>query len=172
MEIRDCCDTISSLQSPKPMVTCRSIYGNTIAIPREKLAFRPSVYAIVVHDNKVLLVKSRSVSLLALPGGGVELGEPLVDALKREVREETGILVDNGRFIHFSEEFFYYDPLDLAFHAFRFLFACKPLSFDLIHDEEVDDGEVIEPRWYDIDNLKVEQFQSFGDVVVDYLNEK
>lgn len=156
------------------MIECRSIYGNTIPIPREKLEFRPSVYGIIVHEGKVLLLTSHSAGLLALPGGGVELGEPLIEALQREVREETGIEieVDNGRFLHFSEQFFYYDPTDEAFHAFRFIFACTPLSFDLVSDENVDDIEVVEPRWYDIANLKADQFQSFGDFIVEYLNGK
>jgi 8-oxo-dGTP diphosphatase len=152
------------------LVECRSIYGNIIQIPREKLEFRPSAYAIVVHEGKILLLTARNAGLLALPGGGVNLDESLVDGLKREVREETGIEVDNGRFLHFNEQFFYYDPTDEAFHAFLFLYDCKPLSFDLVSDEDVDDVEVIEPRWYDIEGLTASQFQIFGDFIVDYLN--
>ncbi len=154
------------------MITCHSIFGNAVEIPREKLEFRPSVYGIVVHEGKILLVKSRSVGLLALPGGGVELGESLAEAVTREVQEETGIEVEvNNHLIHFSEQFFYYDPSDEAFHAFRFIYACKPVTFELVNDEGVDDGEVIEPRWYDIDGLKVEDFQSFGEIIINYLKQ-
>jgi len=153
-------------------VTCLSIFGNTVQLPREKLRFRPSVYAIIVHEGKILLVKSRTVKLLALPGGGVELGESLAEALKREVREETGMEVAvHDPFLHFDEQLFYYDPSDVAFHSFRFIYPCKPLSFGLVNDEDVDDGEVIEPRWHDIDGLKAEDFQSFGDVIVAYLKD-
>ncbi|MCP4423649.1 MAG: hypothetical protein GY803_04070 [Chloroflexi bacterium] len=63
-----------------------------------------------------------------------------------------------------------HNPKDEAFHAFRFIFACQPLSFDLVSDGNVNDEEVIEPRWYDIEGLTADQFQSFGDVIVDYLN--
>ena len=154
-------------------VLCQSIYGNAVLIPREKLEFRPSVYAIIVHEGRMLLVKSRSSGLLALPGGGVDLGEPMGEALKREVREETGIEVAvNSSLLHFSEQFFYYDPKDEAFHSFLFVFACTPLSFDMVSNAEVNDEETIEPRWYDIDDLKAEQFQIFGNFVVDYLKQQ
>ena len=55
-----------------------------------------AVGAIVVKDNKVLLVKRSQPpgkGLWAIPGGGVELGETLQEAAEREVREETGITV-------------------------------------------------------------------------------
>jgi hypothetical protein len=41
-------------------VECRSIYGNTKLIARDKLAFRTAVYAIIVHQGKILLLNSRS----------------------------------------------------------------------------------------------------------------
>lgn len=41
--------------------------------------------------------------LWSIPGGRVERGEYLVDALRREVKEETNIAVDVGDFIGFLE---------------------------------------------------------------------
>ena len=43
------------------------------------------------RDNKVFLIKHSYVSGWHLPGGGVEIGENLVDALKRELFEEGRI---------------------------------------------------------------------------------
>jgi len=48
----------------------------------------------MVENGKILLVKRAaepSKGKWSLPGGSVEWGEPLVKALKREVREETGL---------------------------------------------------------------------------------
>ena len=53
---------------------------------------RLAVRALVRRTGRLLLVESADGDL-ALPGGGVEPGESLEDALRREVREETGAVL-------------------------------------------------------------------------------
>jgi len=60
------------------------------------------VGAVVVRDGRVLLVRRRYEPLAGqwtLPGGAVELGETLAGALRREIREETGLAIDVGPII-------------------------------------------------------------------------
>lgn len=61
---------------------------------------RARVSALVEKDGKYLLVKefikSRNGVYWLTPGGGVEYGERVEDALKREVKEETGIEIESG----------------------------------------------------------------------------
>jgi 8-oxo-dGTP pyrophosphatase MutT (NUDIX family) len=72
------------------MIECRTLFGEKILLPPERLIFRPSVYAIIRHEERVLLLNMRSTGKLFLPGGGSEIAERLEEALHREVREETG----------------------------------------------------------------------------------
>lgn len=51
----------------------------------------PSVVAVVRDDQgRVLLIHKTDNDLWALPGGGHEIGESIVDTVVREVKEETG----------------------------------------------------------------------------------
>jgi hypothetical protein len=56
-------------------VECITLNNERIFLPNEKLVFRPSAYAVILHAGMVLLVNTRSTSKYSLPGGGVELGE-------------------------------------------------------------------------------------------------
>jgi len=55
-----------------------------------------AVSAVIIRDDKVLIVRRArppAAGLYTLPGGGVEVGETLVQAVVREVREETSLMV-------------------------------------------------------------------------------
>lgn len=67
------------------------------------------VSGLVVRDGKVLVIRrgrEPHKGKWSLPGGGVEPGETLRDAVKREVSEETGLEVEVGRVAGYREEFF------------------------------------------------------------------
>lgn len=57
----------------------------------------PAVAAVIVRDGNILLIKrgkEPSLGAWSIPGGSVELGETLVQAVKREALEETSLEVE------------------------------------------------------------------------------
>jgi len=56
-----------------------------------------AVSAAIMRDGKVLIVRRArppARGLYTLPGGGVEVGETLMEAVAREVREETALEIE------------------------------------------------------------------------------
>ncbi len=91
--------------------------------PMPVRAARLAVRAVILHENRLLLVNAwpggRS-DLWCAPGGGVEPGQSLPDNLRREVHEETGLTVQVGAPCLVNE---FHDPgsgyhqVDVYFHA-------------------------------------------------------
>src|SRR6476660_9017536 len=108
------------------MITCNTFSGHLHSVAASELVFRPSVYALIPSDGRIVLVTMQSTGLYGLPGGAVELGERREAALTREVREETGLQVMIGPMLQVEETFFYYEPTCQAFHQFSFFYLCHP----------------------------------------------
>jgi 8-oxo-dGTP diphosphatase len=65
-----------------------------------------AVGAIVLRGDSVLLIRrgrEPGAGKWSVPGGRVEFGEPLADAVVREVHEETGLAVRVERFAGWAE---------------------------------------------------------------------
>lgn len=64
------------------------------------LGVRPSVSAVILNDDRRLLLQQRSDGgQWGLPGGSVEVGESVTEAMVREVLEETGLDVRVRRLV-------------------------------------------------------------------------
>lgn len=69
----------------------------------ERSGIRVRVGGFITHDNRLLLIEQRrraeasQGSYWLLPGGGVKSGEPLAEALRREIAEELAVSAEVGR---------------------------------------------------------------------------
>ena len=65
-----------------------------------------AVSAAIIRDGKILVVRRARApahGLYSLPGGVVEVGETLEEAVRREVREETGMTIEPVALAGFRE---------------------------------------------------------------------
>jgi ADP-ribose pyrophosphatase YjhB (NUDIX family) len=99
-----------------------------------------AVGAIVIDgDGRVLLVRRGrppGEGLWSLPGGKVEMGERLADAVVREVREETGLEVACGRLVEVVER------MGDGWHYVILDYRCEPRGGTLRAGDDVSDA-----RW-------------------------
>ncbi len=94
------------------------IYGNKVRIRVMGLCWRGDALLLVRHGMG-------DKDWWAPPGGGVEFGESLDDALRREFLEETGLVVSAGKFL-FGCEF-----LQKPLHAIELFFKVEEVSGEL-----------------------------------------
>ncbi len=109
------------------------------------------VNAVVFDESgRILLTQRDDNRLWCMPGGHVDLGETIAEAVVRETREETGLIVAPGRIIGV-----YSDPhnalrisLGLRYHMVVIAVECHVTGGTLARsDETLNEG------WFDPDDL-------------------
>lgn len=112
-----------------------------------------SIKAIIIDKTRLLTVKMRAEDgkeYYTLPGGKQRPDELMIDALKREVKEETGFTVEPKSLLFIREAF------KDENHRIEFMFIC-----DTVGEAELDkleyDANQIGTKWLSIDNITHEE---------------
>jgi ADP-ribose pyrophosphatase YjhB (NUDIX family) len=108
------------------------------------------VRAVVLHEDKLLLVHEATDRRWSLPGGWIDLGDSLSRAAVREVREESGYDVEPVKLISVSNVAHRPDGRPTRINLFRLLVRCE-----LVSDEPgpIQGAETTEARFFRVDEL-------------------
>ena len=109
---------------------------------------------LIYKNGKVLLQKRRDSGLWADHGGGVEIGETLEETAKRELFEETGLTANSLEFfnIYSGKEMLYTYPNGDKVYFILSYWICEDFSGEI----KIDPDEVIELKWFDINEMPKE----------------
>lgn len=109
------------------------------------------VGAVIVRDGRALIVRrghEPRQGEWSLPGGLVDLGESLVEAVAREAREETGLAIEVGAIIETFDRVHRDADGRIRFHFVIIDFVCRAPEGDAVAGS---DAEAV--RWVTGDEL-------------------
>ena len=114
-----------------------------------------AVSAAIIRDGKVLIVRRArppALGVFTLPGGGVEAGETLHEAIIREVREETGLTIEPLGLAGYREVIGRDRDGKVERHFVILPFAARWVAGDVALNEELAEAQWLLPA--DLDGLK------------------
>jgi ADP-ribose pyrophosphatase YjhB (NUDIX family) len=117
------------------------------------MTIRNSIKAIIIKGTRLLTVEMRSDdgnTYYTLPGGKQKPDELMIDALKREVQEETGYTVEPKSLLFIREGF------DDETHRIEFMFICD-IASDIDESKLSYDVNQVGTKWLNIDNIRHEE---------------
>lgn len=149
---------------PKKVI-CKNVLGEESEVAVEQLFFRPSVYGILIENNKILL--SKQWDGYDFPGGGIELGETTPEALKREFLEETGFNIELKDFVTFKQDFFEFRFKDQHSHSFLFYYTCTKIGGNLSEQRLTEEEKQYcgEAEWINLKDIEKIKFYNTVDSV-------
>ncbi|HEY1475212.1 MAG TPA: NUDIX hydrolase [Pseudolabrys sp.] len=107
-----------------------------------------AVSAAIIRDGKVLVVRrarNPALGIYTLPGGGVETGETLMQAVSREVREETSLAIEPVALAGHREAIVRDAQGRVERHFVILCFASRWLAGETVLNEELDDARWLDP---------------------------
>jgi 8-oxo-dGTP diphosphatase len=129
-----------------------------------------AVGAIICHQGRLVLIrrdKEPSKGRWTFPGGAVELGESLEDAVRREILEETGLQVDVGEVAMVLDHVVRDEAGEVRYHYIIVDYFARPVGGVLQPGSDVSDA-----CWVGLDDLDgLEMTEKAGELARELLGE-
>jgi ADP-ribose pyrophosphatase YjhB (NUDIX family) len=126
---------------------------------------RIRVAALLVREGRVLLVEHEKAGRRyhLLPGGGVDPGEPMGEALRRELREETGLEIAVGELLLASDAI----PPDGGRHIVNLVFRAEVTGGRLVQGN---DPRMVGVAWHPVAALAaLPIFPDYGPTLLEFV---
>jgi nucleoside triphosphatase len=113
----------------------------------EQIYPEPTVGALILNgEGELFLMRSHKWrGRYVVPGGHVELGERLQEALRREIKEETALDIRDVEFLQY-QEFVFDDAFWKRRHFIFFDFVCHTDSTDVRLNDEAQEYVWVTPE--------------------------
>lgn len=130
---------------------------------------RPRAAAIVIHDNKLLVMyRKNDQEYYTFPGGGIESGETNEEAVIREVKEEASLDVEVEKLVYEL----HHDNGDIHYY-----FLCRYLKGEVAvqpgtneYEDNVLGNDIHQPQWLpfqDISEAVLYPFEVKNRLIID-----
>jgi len=105
------------------------------------------VGAVILDGDSVLLVRRANEPMRgfwSLPGGALELGERLIDGLRREIREEVGLEVNVVDVVEVLDRVICDEAGKVQYHYVLIDYLCSPTGGSLRAGSDADEAAWVE----------------------------
>ena len=146
------------------------VYNNKYKADIDDLELSVHVYGIAIENDKILI--SPQYDGYDFPGGTAEKGETHIQTLIREVKEETGYLVEPVKLLNVYTSFFHHKKRNKDYQSYLVYYLVKvvdgKISSEGFDEDEKEYAKIA--KWVDISELKNMRHASSINVIDDILN--
>lgn len=128
----------------------------------------PGSVVIILNEQNDVLLQKRHDGYWGLPGGLMDLGESFEEVAKREVFEETGLVVENLKLLNvFSgSEYYFKVPNGDELYSVTAVYYTKDISGEM----KIDYSESEKMQYFSINNLPNELSDEYRGFIEQFID--